>query len=147
MEDDPRNIERHYIVFIIIVVVLPDWTFIVEICNFLLALLDNNPFALLPHSFNWYVLQEDLWQEVFPVGTEVRICSLSVYLIFDIVAFCLFIGIALWFMLVISLHIVSEIWMYSFSWWQWDQIDMVYQYKWNFSNLEVSWLFAFCFSK
>ncbi|KAK4382986.1 protein HEAT INTOLERANT 4 [Sesamum angolense] len=34
---------------------------------------------------------EDLWEQVFPVGTE------------------------------------------------WDQLDMVYQYKWNFSNLELNW--------
>lgn len=77
-------------------------------------------------SFWWKlstcIVQEDLWKAAFPVGTEVRIFEFFFWM--NLCYVCL--------------HFVF------FCAWQWDQLDGVYQFNWNFSNLEVScWCFFY----
>jgi hypothetical protein len=64
-------------------------------------------------------MQEDLWKQIFPVGTEVR--------------FCFFI---LFFALLVELIMLLMVLFFFFGL-QWDQLDKVYGFNWNFSNLEV----------
>lgn len=73
-----------------------------------------------------YVVQEDLWQQVFPVGTEVKTCLIYWICGSYISLSCCFDYV----MLNVFLYVLFDC--------QWDQLDMVYQYDWNFSNLEVS---------
>ena len=64
-------------------------------------------------------MQEDLWKAAFPVGTEVWHKPQC------------------WFLFIISLIVLLLIHIHVLLF-QWDQLDSVYQFNWNFSNLEVS---------